>query len=120
MNTGWVTYGILLIVAAFLVFDLRKGVRPVGIVILTGPGQPRRHPPRLQHRRRQRPDRLPLLHGRRLTGWMWNIRLPESAAIYPTTISRALLAGTVAARRLLATPPPTSPATHAHQPRRPT
>ncbi|MFB6771704.1 hypothetical protein [Streptomyces sp. NPDC056337] len=38
MNTGWVTYGILLIVAAFLVFDLRKGVRPTGIVILTGPG----------------------------------------------------------------------------------
>ncbi|MET8900802.1 hypothetical protein [Streptomyces sp. NPDC004538] len=38
MNTGWVTYGILLIVAAFLVFDLRKCVRPAGIVILTGPG----------------------------------------------------------------------------------
>lgn len=37
MNTGLVTYGILLIVAAFLVFDVRKGAHPLGIVILAGP-----------------------------------------------------------------------------------
>ncbi|WP_262062605.1 DUF998 domain-containing protein [Streptomyces sp. STR69] len=34
MDTGWVVYGILLIVGAFLVFDPRKGTRPVVIVIL--------------------------------------------------------------------------------------
>ncbi|WP_433455245.1 DUF998 domain-containing protein [Streptomyces sp. CA-142005] len=34
MDTGWVSYGILLIVGAFLVFDPRKGPRPVIIVIL--------------------------------------------------------------------------------------
>jgi hypothetical membrane protein len=34
MDTGWVIYGILLIVGAFLVFDPRKGIRPVIIVIL--------------------------------------------------------------------------------------
>ncbi|MEU7306229.1 DUF998 domain-containing protein [Streptomyces sp. NPDC007206] len=34
MDTGWVTYGLLLIVGAFLVFDPRKGTRPIGILIL--------------------------------------------------------------------------------------
>ncbi|MFJ8637300.1 DUF998 domain-containing protein [Streptomyces sp. NPDC093568] len=34
MDTGWVTYGILLIVGAFLVFDVRKGTRPITIVTL--------------------------------------------------------------------------------------
>jgi len=34
MDTGWVIYGILLIVGAFLVFDPRKGTRPIVIVIL--------------------------------------------------------------------------------------
>ncbi|MET8768872.1 DUF998 domain-containing protein [Streptomyces sp. NPDC004658] len=34
MDTGWVIYGILLTVGAFLVFDPRKGIRPVIIVIL--------------------------------------------------------------------------------------
>jgi hypothetical protein len=34
MDTGWVIYGILLIVGAFLVFDPRNGIRPVIIVIL--------------------------------------------------------------------------------------
>ncbi|MFI6566066.1 DUF998 domain-containing protein [Streptomyces sp. NPDC050534] len=33
MDTGWVIYGILLIVGAFLVFDPRKGTRPTVIVI---------------------------------------------------------------------------------------
>ncbi|WP_234426546.1 hypothetical protein [Streptomyces niger] len=28
MNTGWVVYGILLAVGAFLVFDPRKGIHP--------------------------------------------------------------------------------------------
>ncbi|MER6679923.1 DUF998 domain-containing protein [Streptomyces olivaceoviridis] len=34
MDTGWVIYGLLLIVGAFLVFDPRKGPRPIGILIL--------------------------------------------------------------------------------------
>lgn len=34
MNTGWVVYGVLLAVGAFLVFDLRKGLRPTVIVVL--------------------------------------------------------------------------------------
>ncbi|GAA3544777.1 DUF998 domain-containing protein [Kribbella ginsengisoli] len=34
MDTGWVLYGVLLIVGAFLAFDLRKGVRPVLVVTL--------------------------------------------------------------------------------------
>ncbi|ALO99964.1 hypothetical protein SHL15_9046 [Streptomyces hygroscopicus subsp. limoneus] len=34
MDTGWVIYGLLLIVGAFLVFDPRKGPRPIGIVTL--------------------------------------------------------------------------------------
>jgi hypothetical membrane protein len=34
MDTGWVVYGVLLIVGAFLVFDPRKGTRPVIIVTL--------------------------------------------------------------------------------------
>ncbi|MEV0738302.1 DUF998 domain-containing protein [Streptomyces sp. NPDC050549] len=33
-DAGWVIYGILLIVGAFLVFDPRRGTRPVAIVIL--------------------------------------------------------------------------------------
>jgi hypothetical membrane protein len=41
MNTGWVLYGTLLIVGALLIFDLRKGWRPIAIValaILSGVG----------------------------------------------------------------------------------
>ncbi|MGW0757407.1 DUF998 domain-containing protein [Streptomyces sp. NPDC002814] len=34
MDTGWVIYGVLLIVGAFLVFDPRKGTRPILIVSL--------------------------------------------------------------------------------------
>ncbi|WP_078651596.1 DUF998 domain-containing protein [Streptomyces xylophagus] len=34
MDTGWVIYGTLLIVGTFLVFDPRKGTRPVSIMIL--------------------------------------------------------------------------------------
>ncbi|XDO64526.1 DUF998 domain-containing protein [Streptomyces sp. RLB1-33] len=34
MDTGWVIYGTLLIVGAFLVFDPRKGTRPIIIMVL--------------------------------------------------------------------------------------
>ncbi|WP_327398272.1 hypothetical protein [Streptomyces phaeochromogenes] len=34
MDAGWAIYGTLLIVGAFLVFDPRKGTRPVIILIL--------------------------------------------------------------------------------------
>lgn len=34
MDTGWVLYGILLIVGALLAFDLRTGARPIAIVVL--------------------------------------------------------------------------------------
>ncbi|WP_078959743.1 DUF998 domain-containing protein [Streptomyces sp. NRRL B-24085] len=34
MDTGWVVYGVLLIVGAFLVFDPRKGVRPALVLVL--------------------------------------------------------------------------------------
>ena len=34
MDTGWVIYGTLLIIGAFLVVDPRKGARPIIIVIL--------------------------------------------------------------------------------------
>ncbi|MGW5587695.1 DUF998 domain-containing protein [Streptomyces sp. NPDC003857] len=34
MDTGWVIYGLFLIVGAFLVFDPRKGPRPIGILAL--------------------------------------------------------------------------------------
>jgi hypothetical membrane protein len=34
MDTGWVLYGIALIVGALLTFDLRKGPRPIAIVVL--------------------------------------------------------------------------------------
>ncbi|MFI5708066.1 DUF998 domain-containing protein [Kribbella sp. NPDC051620] len=34
MDAGWVLYGVLLIVGAFLTFDLRRGIRPVVIVAL--------------------------------------------------------------------------------------
>ncbi|MEW2565271.1 DUF998 domain-containing protein [Streptomyces griseorubiginosus] len=34
MDTGWVVYGILLIVGTFLVFDPRKGARPIVILSL--------------------------------------------------------------------------------------
>jgi uncharacterized membrane protein (UPF0136 family) len=33
MDTGWVLYGLSLIAAAFLVFDLRRGGRPIAIVV---------------------------------------------------------------------------------------
>ena len=41
MDAGWVTYGVLLIVGAFLVFDLRQGTRPlllVGFAVVAGVG----------------------------------------------------------------------------------
>ncbi|GAA1330942.1 DUF998 domain-containing protein [Pseudonocardia xinjiangensis] len=34
MDTGWVLYGVLLIVGALLAFDLRQGLRPITIVVL--------------------------------------------------------------------------------------
>lgn len=34
MDAGWVIYGSLLIIGAFLVFDPRKGIRPIIIMIL--------------------------------------------------------------------------------------
>ncbi|WP_327117433.1 DUF998 domain-containing protein [Nocardia sp. NBC_01730] len=34
MDTGWVLYGILLIVGVLLTFDLRKGPRPIAIVVV--------------------------------------------------------------------------------------
>lgn len=34
MDTGWVLYGVLLIVGALLTFDLRSGARPIAIVVL--------------------------------------------------------------------------------------
>ena len=34
MDAGWVIYGVLLIVGTLLVFDLRKGARPIVIVVL--------------------------------------------------------------------------------------
>jgi hypothetical membrane protein len=34
MDTGWVVYGVLLIVGTFLLFDPRKGARPAVIVLL--------------------------------------------------------------------------------------
>ncbi|WP_405573271.1 DUF998 domain-containing protein [Streptomyces phaeochromogenes] len=34
MDTGWVIYGSLLVIGAFLVFEPRKGTRPVVILIL--------------------------------------------------------------------------------------
>ena len=34
MDAGWVLYGILLIVGALLTFDLRRGPRPIAIVLL--------------------------------------------------------------------------------------
>ncbi|GAB3598550.1 DUF998 domain-containing protein [Microbacterium tumbae] len=34
MDAGWVIYGVVLIIGAFLAFDLRKGARPIVIVIL--------------------------------------------------------------------------------------
>ncbi|MFI6426266.1 DUF998 domain-containing protein [Promicromonospora sp. NPDC050880] len=34
MDVGWVIYGILLIVGAALLFDVRKGVRPIAVVVL--------------------------------------------------------------------------------------
>ncbi|MDH6605155.1 putative membrane protein [Streptomyces sp. SAI-208] len=34
MDTGWVVYGVLLIVGVLLVFDPRRGVRPTAVVIL--------------------------------------------------------------------------------------
>jgi hypothetical membrane protein len=34
MDTGWVLYAVLLIVGALLTFDLRRGARPIAIVVL--------------------------------------------------------------------------------------
>ncbi|MGW3991142.1 DUF998 domain-containing protein [Streptomyces sp. NPDC004830] len=34
MDTGWLVHGILLIAGAFLVFDLRRGARPIALVAL--------------------------------------------------------------------------------------
>jgi hypothetical membrane protein len=34
MDTGWVLYGLLLIVGALLIFDPRRGLRPIAIIVL--------------------------------------------------------------------------------------
>ncbi|NGN93093.1 DUF998 domain-containing protein [Nocardioides sp. KC13] len=34
MNAGWVIYGVLLILGTFLVFDVRKGARPIIVAVL--------------------------------------------------------------------------------------
>ncbi|MFE1460672.1 DUF998 domain-containing protein [Streptomyces nigra] len=158
MNTGWVVYGILLAVGAFLVFDLRKGLRPTLIVVLAvlaGAGVSLvgifqgsnanvdnglialhtlgaqtvmlagnvmavavgANGARIGLSRRRSTASIalgtagliafPLFMADALTGWMWNIGLLERAVVYPIMISHALLAGSIAARRLPATPPPT-------------
>ncbi|MFB8776298.1 hypothetical protein [Streptomyces broussonetiae] len=56
---------------------------------------------------------FPLFMADALTGWMWNIGLLERAVIYPIMISHALLASSIAARRLPVTPPPTPLPIHA-------
>ncbi|MFE0355450.1 DUF998 domain-containing protein [Streptomyces nigra] len=164
MNTGWVVYGVLLAVGAFLVFDLRKGLRPTVIVVLAvlagagvslvgifqgsnanvDNGLIALHTLGAQtvmlagnvmavavgvngariglSRRRSTASialgtagliAFPLFMADALTGWMWNIGLLERAVVYPIMISHALLAGSIAARRLPATPPPTPIPTHA-------
>ncbi|MEV7449838.1 MULTISPECIES: DUF998 domain-containing protein [Streptomyces] len=164
MNTGWVVYGILLAVGAFLVFDLRKGLRPTLIVVLAvlaGAGVSLvgifqgsnanvdnglialhtlgaqtvmlagnvmavavgANGARIGLSRRRSTASIalgaagliafPLFMADALTGWMWNIGLLERAVVYPIMISHALLAGSIAARRLPATPPPTPLPTHA-------
>ncbi|MFD6309350.1 DUF998 domain-containing protein [Streptomyces nigra] len=164
MNTGWVVYGILLAVGAFLVFDLRKGLRPtliVALAVLAGAGVSLvgifqgsnanvdnglialhtlgaqtvmlagnvmavavgANGARIGLSRRRSTASIalgtagliafPLFMADALTGWMWNIGLLERAVVYPIMISHALLAGGIAARRLPATPPPTSIPTHA-------
>ncbi|MFF4883095.1 DUF998 domain-containing protein [Streptomyces nigra] len=164
MNTGWVVYGILLAVGAFLVFDLRKGLRPTVIVVLAvlaGAGVSLvgifqgsnanvdnglialhtlgaqtvmlagnvmavavgANGARIGLSRRRSTASIalgtagliafPLFIADALTGWMWNIGLLERAVVYPIMISHALLAGSIAARRLPATPPPAPIPTHA-------
>lgn len=164
MNTGWVVYGILLAVGAFLVFDLRKGLRPtiiVALAVLAGAGVSLvgifqgsnanvdnglialhtlgaqtvmlagnvmavavgANGARIGLSRRRSTASIalgtagliafPLFMADALTGWMWNIGLLERAVVYPIMISHALLAGSIAARRLPATPPPTPILTHA-------
>ncbi|CAL9332042.1 DUF998 domain-containing protein [Streptomyces sp. enrichment culture] len=164
MNTGWVVYGLLLAVGAFLVFDLRKGLRPTVIVVLAvlagagvslvgifqgsntnvDNGLIALHTLGAQtvmvagnimavaagvngariglSRRRSTASialgaagliAFPLFMADALTGWMWNIGLLERAVIYPIMISHALLASSIAARRLPAKPPPTPLPTHA-------
>jgi hypothetical membrane protein len=164
MNTGWVVYGVLLAVGAFLVFDLRKGLRPTVIVVLAvlaGAGVSLvgifqgsnanvdnglialhtlgaqtvmlagnvmavavgANGARIGLSRRRSTASIalgaagliafPLFMADALTGWMWNIGLLERAVVYPIMISHALLAGSIAARRLPATPPPTPIPTHA-------
>ncbi|WP_215458185.1 DUF998 domain-containing protein [Streptomyces sp. ATCC 21386] len=164
MNTGWVVYGILLAVGAFLVFDPRKSLRPAIIMILAvlsgagvglvgifqgsnanvdnglialhtlgaqtvmltgnvmaiavGAGGARIG---LSRRRSTASIALgtagltafPLFMADALTGWMWNIGLLERAVIYPIMISHALLASSIAVRRLPVTPPRTPLPTHA-------
>ncbi|MGW3140545.1 DUF998 domain-containing protein [Streptomyces sp. NPDC001139] len=56
---------------------------------------------------------FPLFLADALTGWLWNIGLIERAVIYPIMISHALLAGSITARRLPLTSPPTPLPTHA-------
>ncbi|MGW3094440.1 DUF998 domain-containing protein [Streptomyces sp. NPDC001102] len=56
---------------------------------------------------------FPLFLADALTGWMWNIGLIERAVIYPIMINHALLAGSITARRLPLTCPPTPLPTHA-------
>ncbi|MFC9956331.1 DUF998 domain-containing protein [Streptomyces nigra] len=164
MNTGWVVYGILLAVGAFLVFDLRKGLRPaviVALAVLAGAGVSLvgifqgsnanvdnglialhtlgaqtvmlagnvmavavgANGARIGLSRRRSTASIalgtagliafPLFMADALTGWMWNIGLLERAVVYPIMISHALLAGSIAARRLPATPPPAPIPTHA-------
>ncbi|MDT0386194.1 DUF998 domain-containing protein [Streptomyces dubilierae] len=164
MNTGWVAYGVLLAVASFLVFDLRKGLRPTVIVILAvlaGAGvslvgifqgsnanvdnglialhtlgaqtvmvagnlmaiAAGANGARIGLSRRRSTASIalgtagliafPLFMADALTGWMWNIGLLERAVIYPIMISHALLASSIAARRLPATSPPTPLPNHA-------
>ncbi|WP_089107379.1 hypothetical protein [Streptomyces hyaluromycini] len=97
-DTGWVSYGILLlIVGAFLLFDPRKGTRPIVVVslaVLAGVGNGL--------------IAFPLFMANAFTGRMGNNGIFERAVVYPFMIGHALLGSRVAAaRRRHATRPPT-------------
>jgi hypothetical protein len=74
MDAGWVIYGTLLIIGTFLVFDLRKGTRPITIMILAvlaGVGVSlvgifQGSNANVDHARHRRADRVPPLHDRRV------------------------------------------------------